>query len=351
MKSSANLVVMGKTGAGKSTLINAIFGEEVAATGVGAAITKEVKMYSKEIFFPVPISESTSKTLRFFAKFRKVGWKLKLYDTVGLEIDHDITQKTLEDIRVILNNTKFDSKKNDVTLVMFCINADSNRFEQYEAELIKDLSIEYEIPFVIVLTQCFSDERGELEQQIEKDLPEITTIRILAKDYRTRGGTIPAFGVDDLLRNSIMEYSKKKIYVLQAKLDQLIHQVDELNRLHQKGKQIVEKYSNSAAKAGAFSLIGFPFIKGIYVQMINELNQLYNVKIPKEENLWATIDGILAMPLMAIPILGSLKARDHINNLGSRYLDALYSAARESSSDLEISRVRDELLKQQRMEK
>ena len=34
-----NLVIFGKTGVGKSTLINAIFGEEVARTGIGEPVT------------------------------------------------------------------------------------------------------------------------------------------------------------------------------------------------------------------------------------------------------------------------------------------------------------------------
>ena len=34
-----NLAVFGKTGVGKSTLVNAIFGEPVAVTGIGAPVT------------------------------------------------------------------------------------------------------------------------------------------------------------------------------------------------------------------------------------------------------------------------------------------------------------------------
>ena len=35
-----NLAIFGKTGVGKSTLINAIFGEEVARTGIGEPVTQ-----------------------------------------------------------------------------------------------------------------------------------------------------------------------------------------------------------------------------------------------------------------------------------------------------------------------
>jgi predicted GTPase len=35
-----NLAVFGKTGVGKSTLVNAVFGRDVAATGMGSPVTR-----------------------------------------------------------------------------------------------------------------------------------------------------------------------------------------------------------------------------------------------------------------------------------------------------------------------
>ena len=44
-----NLAIFGKTGVGKSTLINAIFGEEVARTGIGEPVTKGSHLYLDKI--------------------------------------------------------------------------------------------------------------------------------------------------------------------------------------------------------------------------------------------------------------------------------------------------------------
>ena len=62
-----NLVIAGKTGVGKSTLINAAFMENVAKTGIGKPITDEGDM----------------------KWFEKEGYPLRIYDTVGLELDDE----------------------------------------------------------------------------------------------------------------------------------------------------------------------------------------------------------------------------------------------------------------------
>lgn len=57
-----NIVIAGKTGVGKSTLVNAIFREDVAETGMGSPVSKGIRCYTKE---EIP---------------------MRLYDTEGLEL-------------------------------------------------------------------------------------------------------------------------------------------------------------------------------------------------------------------------------------------------------------------------
>jgi GTP-binding protein EngB required for normal cell division len=340
-----NLIVMGKTGAGKSTLINAVLGRELAPTGTGGAVTKEVHIYSKTKLFRLP----GSKPHKILGRHKNVLRKVNLYDTVGLEIDRTITEKTLADIREILNNSNSVSNKRNITLVWFCISAASSRFEKYEAELIRDLSVEYEIPFVIVLTQCFSIEHGEIEQQIDKDLSEITTVRVLAKDYRTSGGVIPAFGVDNLLCRSITEYSKKRVYILQAKLNKLLN--GRAEELKQRGNVIIEKFSKKASKIGLIPIASIPFVHGLFHEMICDLNDLYGVNAPAEEYISNMIMGIILTPFMAVPLISSTVASAYIEALGEEYLKALSAVESESfdmGSDIDISRVYEELQKQQK---
>ena len=76
----------------------------------------------------------------------------------------------------------------------------------------------HEIPFLIVLTQCYSEKQGDLEKQIRSDFPEIPVVRVLAKEYKLRNGVIPANGITELLQKSILDYDKSKVHILESKL-------------------------------------------------------------------------------------------------------------------------------------
>lgn len=43
-----NIIVAGKTGSGKSTLINALFREKITETGVGAPVTQHIEKITKK---------------------------------------------------------------------------------------------------------------------------------------------------------------------------------------------------------------------------------------------------------------------------------------------------------------
>ena len=114
---TANIVVMGKTGTGKSTLINAVLGREAAPTGKGQAITRENQVY---------------ETFREYDSGRKKV-RLRLYDTVGLEIDAKLTRETLVQIRQLIKDAQAqcasETGPEDVAIVWFCVNEQSRRFE------------------------------------------------------------------------------------------------------------------------------------------------------------------------------------------------------------------------------
>lgn len=292
---SLNFVVMGKTGAGKSTLINAILGEELAPVGTGQTVTKKNQVYTKRMLLPSEKNKSGNGTYDMVEK------TLNLYDTVGLEIDDTITQKTICDIKCFIQKTQENEKANDLTMVWFCVNCRSSRFESYEFELIRSLSIKHEIPFIFVLTQCYTDEQSELEKQIKKDFQYISVMRILAKDYKVRGGIIPAFGIKELLQQSIIDYNHSKVNILESKLLMLSEERKKrISQIKLSGITCVKKYSNKAQKIGFVPGGCIPFVHGLCQAMISELNKKVGIDSSKgfASDIFANaIVGLIATPL------------------------------------------------------
>ena len=346
-----NIVIMGKTGAGKSTLINAILNENLAPTGSGQAITKKNKVYSKGILLPLGRECLPGQ-------YGMIGKKLNLYDTVGLEIDANITRSTLDEIHQFVLSAQQNEKDKDITLVWFCVNSRSSRFEKYELELIRKLSIEYEIPFVIAITQCYSDEKEELEKQIEKDLPEITAIRVLAKTYKTRGGAVPAFGISNLFRESVVNYDKNKVCVLEAKLDRLIQNKDSIiQELRKKGQRCIDVYADKAMKIGFVPVGCIPIVHGMCIKMLVDLNGIVGINSAQgfAADIFAdAVVGVVATPFMGVPLFSAFVATAYVQSIGESYLDTLMCVIERSkdtdlkNNDLMSKRIYEELKKRRK---
>ncbi|GAA0086314.1 hypothetical protein UT300007_27530 [Clostridium sp. CTA-7] len=140
----ANIMLIGKTGVVKSTLINSIFRENLAKTGIGRPVTEHLKKITKE------------------------GVPINLYDSRGLELDKTIQEKVRNDIDTEIDriHKSKDINSDDlIHIVWYCVNSLSNRIENFEIEWIKDLS--EKVPVIIVLTQSFSDNSIELEKYID----------------------------------------------------------------------------------------------------------------------------------------------------------------------------------------
>ncbi len=122
-----NLAVFGKTGVGKSTLVNAIFGEAVAATGIGRPVTHGSHLY-----------------------VHRTG-KLGIYDTQGLEVGRD-TGKMIHELRAFIEHSRTLPFTEQVHVAWYAVRATDRRFELVEADFIRELAA-LGLPVVLVLTQ------------------------------------------------------------------------------------------------------------------------------------------------------------------------------------------------------
>ncbi|SCW46035.1 Uncharacterized conserved protein, DUF697 family [Ruminococcaceae bacterium YRB3002] len=178
-----NIMVLGKTGVGKSTLINSIFGDTLVRTGVGRPVTSDIVRVEKKDF------------------------PLALYDTPGLELrgDNDFTQLSTQVTDIIRDCFTDDIEGNEIHLLLYCVNTASHRFEPSEAaflRLILENTRGYNVPVILAMTQSFSKkDTRELKSVIESEkLPLSGIVPVLAADYFIDAGICkPAYGVEELV--------------------------------------------------------------------------------------------------------------------------------------------------------
>ena len=273
----ANIMLAGKTGTGKSTLLNAIFGKNLAETGTGRPVTDHIDEYKNE---DIPI---------------------RIWDTVGLELDSEKTRQSIEDIKrtiakQVTNQNMFDR----MHAIWYCITAGSNRYEGAEVEFIEELH-SVGVPFIIVLTQCYGsskkiDEFVKIINEINtsRDMKDIKVVRVLAQEYEfeieDKIITKKPFGLDDLVKtttDSLPKYIKTSFAAAQR--------VSQFEK-RQECIRIIYDYAD-ASERGFFDkipLLNILTTNSKIKSMFNKLAKVYNIVIPldKMEPLYEEFDGL-----------------------------------------------------------
>jgi uncharacterized protein (DUF697 family)/predicted GTPase len=175
-----NIAIFGKSGVGKSSLVNVIFGEEMAKTGSGRPVTEDSCLY---------VNESEI---------------LGIYDNRGIEIG-DGTDKIIGDFTRLMEANRHLGSKHHIHVIWFCIHGRGARLESAEVEFVKTAAA-LGVPVVVVLTQVrhkngrSGEESVELASQISAEhLPIVSgrPVLVCAKPDISRGHE--QFGLDGLL--------------------------------------------------------------------------------------------------------------------------------------------------------
>ncbi len=215
-----NILITGKTGVGKSTLINSVFAKDMAKTGVGKPITQNIKQYTKE------------------------DCPLTLIDTRGLELDN--YENISSELKLEIKRRQTANSNEHIHIAWYCINYGSKRIEEGEINFIKEIASE--IPVIVVLTQSIDNNLDFYNEVRDSCYAIAQPIRVLALPSECALGTIPSFGLEDLVNitaENIPEANRRAFDIVQ-KID--------MSRKNKAANAIIASAATAAAAAGAIPI-------------------------------------------------------------------------------------------------
>lgn len=223
-----NLAIFGKTGTGKSTLVNAIFGQDVAATGTGRPVTTGLDYY----VHPNGI--------------------LGVYDSRGFETGEagDRILKALEDI---VSASRGGEASAQIHAAWYTVRWSDRRFEEHQGAFVRRLH-DLGLPVLFVLTQVPCNTQGQIhEEALEfaryvaaQGLPLAGEGRVFLTNAKADPflGTV-VFGLQELLDATFDTIPEVAVAALSA-----AQQLD-WGRKRQAAKRIIATSASSALATGA----------------------------------------------------------------------------------------------------
>lgn len=169
MANVVRILLLGKTGVGKSSFINYFLGKDVAAAGAGKPCTQELTKYV--------LNEWPDTSI-------------ELYDSKGLEVK-DADNWTQQIVKELEEKSRLDFTERYHT-IFYCISA-QKKIEIYEEKTLKELQKAADQPIHVILTHCddiADDVLEEREMYLKNNISKTLCVyRITSIDKTKRNGT------------------------------------------------------------------------------------------------------------------------------------------------------------------
>ena len=317
-KDSTNVLIIGKSGVGKSSLLNYMFGRELQKVGVGAPVTKmEVK--------------------EFVYKYDD-HFEMHIYDTWGLEPS---AQKAEEWKETIFEEIGRHDKKNIsewFNTIIFCLNAKSARVEDFEIDIMEELLREKN-HVTVALTHCNSksDPDGIVLRESVKE--ELTKRRIDAPDDRNfvfvsnvrkklLGGTVEQFGREEIfisiIRNVWASLKSKVPYLTRRKFENsFARKKAELLKKPESLKWIVPFMRKNRIKVLEREIN--KNCDAFVNELVSEINEMYSDAV----EYYTALSKKYAM-------IGFKMDADEYKTQASIHFDAMHTIRQQVNADLEL---------------
>lgn len=303
-----NVLVIGNSGVGKSTLINAILGEERAETSWGAdGTTRELKLYETD------------------------GVPFRIIDSVGFEPSFFKEQRAINAVKKwSKNSAKAGQENSGISVIWFCVDGCARKlFPKAISDLSKATHMWESIPVIVVITKSYSvPERAEniemvnnafaKQKRYSKNLRKV--IPVVASTYVLNDSAYAApDGITDLIdvTNELMPEG------IRAGKEDIANFV--LRRKRAMSHSVVGVATTAASIVGA---VPIPFadaliLSPIEIAEVNALAQIYGINKSEESKRFLnSIVEVGTVSAAAKAAISALKAIPGIN-IGASILNAI----------------------------
>lgn len=251
-----NILILGKTGVGKSTLINTVFGKDFTKTGQGTPVTQEIESFTD-------------------------NEKLFIYDSPGLELDEG---KKVQ-IENFIKEQEAKAADEQIHIAWLCISEAGRRIEETEKALYRLLK-SYRIPILAVITkaQQDKDEKGErFSDVVKKELETDEVFRVRALEIEDDDGEKKKImGIKELINKSyiLLPDGRKEAFARKQKYDEQMRK----EQCVKDAKSLIDYYSAAAAVpcASPLPLSDIALILPIQIAMILHISKTYGLEFNEE---------------------------------------------------------------------
>jgi uncharacterized protein (DUF697 family)/predicted GTPase len=274
-----NIIIAGRTGVGKSTLINAVFEGDFAVTGHGRPVTQSIKEITKD------------------------GIPLTIFDTKGLEMaDYKNCFDELGQL-IQSRNLKDADPMRHIHVAWLCVHEDGRRVEDAEIDLHNMLA-KHSIPVIGVITKARAD--NGFKSAVEGLLPKaksIIRVRALPEEL-DEGYRLAAMGLKELVELTIglIPEAVQRAFIAAQKVA-LQQKIDLANKI----------MVASAAGAATAGLTPIPFsdaavIVPIQIGMLAKISALFGLPVSNDllKSLLFTLIGTTAATVAGRAIVSGL---------------------------------------------
>ena len=184
-KLETNILVIGKSGVGKSSLLNYLFGSQKARTGSGRPVTEKGEFQTEKLELENDLV-------------------VNITDTWGLEADKSNEWKYL-----IINEVKKYDSSGSISewfhTILYCLSAKSSRVEDFEKEIIREL-IDNGNNVTVILTHADTNNIENAILEMTKNLKEIgieedDIVKVCSVSKKLLGGReTKTFGREEILK-------------------------------------------------------------------------------------------------------------------------------------------------------